>query len=267
VDTGLADRTHVPNWLPSLLDNYTGGADGPDTDQDGFLDPVAGHGTFIAGIIAQIAPECSVQVIKVLKNLGDTNEYEIGQALDTLPGQVDFVNLSFSGYVAAEARLLATVVRKIQRLPAPASRTATQVNAEDRGGVVVASAGNDATWRAPFPAALLDVVSVAALGPDGPAPFTNYGPWVRACAPGVDVVSTFFENFDGGEPAAAGPGDTDKFTGWARWSGTSFAAPAVVARLAREVHNTGCSPKQAVARLIDAPGLAALPWHGTIVTP
>jgi subtilisin family serine protease len=49
--------------------------------------------------------------------------------------------------------------------------------------VVVASAGNDATWLTAYPAAFPDVVSVAALDADGPADYTNHGPWVRARAP------------------------------------------------------------------------------------
>ena len=47
----------------------------------------------------------------------------------------------------------------------------------------MASAGNDALSRPVLPAALPGVVGVGALGPGGPAPFPNYGPWVDACAP------------------------------------------------------------------------------------
>ena len=92
------------------------------------------------------------------------------------------------------------------------------------GWVVVASAGNDATCQPAYPAALPDVVAVGALGQFGPAPFTNYGPWVRACAPGVDVVSTFFEQWQSTIDAA------ERYEEWVRWSGTSFAAPAVTGR-------------------------------------
>ena len=35
---------------------------GMDADGDGYLDPVAGHGTFIGGLIARIAPGCGLMV-------------------------------------------------------------------------------------------------------------------------------------------------------------------------------------------------------------
>jgi subtilisin family serine protease len=45
-----------------------------------------------------------------------------------------------------------------------------------------------------FPAALPSVVSVGALDQSGRADFSNFGGWVDCCAPGVDVVSTFFSS-------------------------------------------------------------------------
>jgi len=134
----------------------------------------------------------------------------------------------------------------------------------DAGVIVVASAGNDGICRPSLPAALPDVISVAALGPNGPARFSNYGPWVRACAPGVDIVSRFFTKFDGNEVALPGGTDPDKFASWARWSGTSFAGPIVVAALARELQ-LGLTTLEAVERVIDAPGLLRIPDFGTVV--
>jgi hypothetical protein len=61
-------------------------------------------------------------------------------------------------------------------------------------------------------------------------------------------------------------GDPDLFEGAALWSGTSFAAPLVAGRLARLVREGPMMPKDAVGQLIEAPGLAGLPWLGTIVT-
>ena len=62
--------------------------------------------------------------------------------------------------------------------------------------------------------------------------FTNFGGWVDACAPAIDVVSTFFmdftENIDGVE--------TRRYEGWASWSGTSFSAPKVAAAIAQEMY-------------------------------
>src|SRR5690606_12167940 len=93
----------------------------------------------------------------------------------------------------------------------------------DAGTVVVASAGNEGWCRPTWPAAFPHVIGVAALSCSTPAGFSNHGRWVDACAPGVDVHSTFVFH-DG--PATGDP-DLDRYQGWATWSGTSFAAPKV----------------------------------------
>jgi subtilisin family serine protease len=117
-----------------------------------------------------------------------------------------------------------------------------------------------------YPAALPQVISVGALDSTGAAaPFTNYGPWVDACTLGVDVVSIFFDGFDGDEPMVDGV-DSDQFRGWATWSGTSFAAPRVVAALAERIGGAR-SPQQAVRDLIAKRGLPTKPMLGTVVRP
>lgn len=131
--------------------------------------------------------------------------------------------------------------------------------------VFVGSAGNEGTCVEQYPAALREVIGVGALGPAGPAPWSNFGPWVDACAPGTDLVSAFFARFDGALPPINGV-DADNFEQWATWSGTSFAAPVVVAALAREMHVAGdASARPAVERIIRAPHLARFPYMGTIV--
>jgi subtilisin family serine protease len=152
------------------------------------------------------------------------------------------VNLSFGGYAPVDMVRLHEAVSRLQ----------------DAGTVVVASAGNDATCRPAYPAGFPGVVSVGALGPYGPAHFTNYGPWVRACAPGVDVVSTFFTKWESQARSS------EKYGEWVSWSGTSFATPAVVGALARAMQ-AGLPREQAVQRLIDDPGLFRIPGLGTVV--
>ena len=88
----------------------------------------------------------------------------------------------------------------------------------------MAAAGNEGSCVEQYPAALASVIGVAGLGPTGPAEWSNYGPWVDACAPGTDIVSSFFAKFDGDLPRINGI-DSDDFDQWATWSGTSFAAP------------------------------------------
>ncbi|HEV7657079.1 MAG TPA: S8/S53 family peptidase [Mycobacteriales bacterium] len=257
--------------LPQILDNTMAPLPGlgvagvpapgdPDRDVDGFLDRVAGHGLFIAGVVAQTYPACQARVIDAMSNLGDVPESEVAKQISALAGETEILSLSFSGYAMHHMGCLAKAVRRFQHGPRRSEHPRLT-----GGGVVVCSAGNDGSWVAPYPAALPRVISVAALGPDGPAPFTNRGPWVRACAAGVDVESTFFNWANGTEPRNPVE-DPDLFTGRARWSGTSFATPLVAARLAKLVVNEGLAPKEAVPVLLSAPGLAGLPWLGTIVT-
>jgi subtilisin family serine protease len=246
LDTGLARDDLRPQSLNRVMHPGASWQEGPDDDGDNFLDPAAGHGTFISALINSLCPGCDLTADRVLTNYGEGNEVAIAQRIDSL--DADLLNLSFGGYALEHMNVLASAVRAAQK----------------RGIVVVASAGNDGTCRATFPAALPGVIGVAAIGPFGPARFSNYGPWVRACAPGVDLLSEFFTVFDGADIAPPGGADPDKFAGWARWSGTSFSAPVVVAALAREMQQ-GLTSAQAVARVIDAPGLLRLADMGTVV--
>jgi hypothetical protein len=251
LDTGYAEGPHRPAVPPQHL--VDGGGDIPDEDGDAYLDPAAGHGTFIAGLIERTTPGCQLEAIAVLSGYGDSDEARIGEVLFRLaerPQPPHFVNLSFSGYSPLNMDYLADAVNRLH----------------DVGTVVVASAGNDATCIPTYPAVLPGVIGVGALDEDGnAAPFTNYGPWVRACTLGVDVLSTFFDNFNGAEPPVDGA-DPDDFRGWARWSGTSFAGPIVVAALAQAVIN-GRTPRQAETELVSAERLPRRAMLGTIVRP
>jgi subtilisin family serine protease len=89
-------------------------------------------------------------------------------------------------------------------------------------------------------------VSVGALNPSAQsvALFSNIGPWVQTFAPGAAVVSTS-PAFVGGTQAMTRADvdglrretiDPDDYRGgFAVWSGTSFAAPYVAARVAAEL--------------------------------
>jgi hypothetical protein len=265
LDTGLADGAQRPALLvdPKNPARISGPAEQPDVAlttpggnvwaKDGWLDTVAGHGTFIAGVVEQLAPGCTIRVEQVVSPLGDAKESDVYQAILAQtalpPGQrPDVLSLSFGGSALAQA---------------PALKSAIAV-AQLAGIVIVASAGNDGTSEEQYPAAYDDVIAVGALTPDGPAPWTNYGSWVDACAPGTDLVSSFFAAFDGAAPRV-NTVDPDHFAGWAVWSGTSFAVPVVVAALARTMVLGSCSAREAVKRVIDAPEALRIRCLGTVV--
>jgi subtilisin family serine protease len=275
LDTGFVGGAFVPQYgdgNPYTFEvdadpNNSDVPDTADTDQrvdltptapgNGILDPAAGHGTFIAGVIRQLTDTCAISVKRVLTTFGVGDEARIARKLSELRSGddrlTDFVNLSFGGYSPYGMRPLAETIEQLSEV---------QI-------VVVASAGNDATCLPMYPAAIPGVIGVAAVDKhDSPASFTNYGPWVRACTLGVDVVSTFF-HWNGSE---TGNPDPDDFQGWAKWSGTSFAAPRVVAALAEEYarrkdDSGDAVPYDAVKALIDDRQHARLPMLGTLVLP
>jgi len=124
------------------------------------------------------------------------------------------------------------------------------------GVAVVASAGNSGTTRPMYPAAFaaapddpaaVPQVTVGALNADGSsvAYFSNAGAWVTAHRIGASLVSTVPTTLSGDAQPAAGltyqglhrtTPDPDMYTsGFATWSGTSFAGPVLAGEIARAV--------------------------------
>jgi subtilisin family serine protease len=199
--------------------------DEPDDDATRTLDFEGGHGTFIAGVIAQLCPDAEVYTSGVLSSFGDGDVADVIAGLRAGLGYsrtgIDIVVMSFGAFFADDdPGLFAKALRRLLR-----------------GKLGIAAAGNQATCRPYFPAGMHDVIGVGAVSAAGRAWFSNFGGWVDACAPGVDVVSTFF---DFGEDLALFPDLEDlkprRYNGWARWSGTSFSAPKVAAVVAQEMY-------------------------------
>jgi subtilisin family serine protease len=196
------------------------------------LDFEAGHGTFIAGLISQLCPDAIITTAGVLSSFGDGDVSGVLASFErivNLRGPFDIVVMSFgTNLVDDEPGLFGDGIMTLLD-----------------GALGVAAAGNQSTCRPYFPAALPKVIGVGALASDGKAWFTNFGGWVDACAPGIDVLSTFFcdftEQIDGQ--------DYRRYEGFARWSGTSFAAPKVAAVVAQEMYLYGGTAMDAWKRL------------------
>lgn len=231
----------------------------------GELGPALGHGTFIAGIVRQVAPRARVLSIRVMHSDDIVYEGDLLTALVVLASRValaeatdpakmvDVVSLSlgfFSESPAGQA-FSSALWQAIQVLL-------------DLGVVVVAAAGNFSTTRRFYPAAFaqrptpaghVPLISVGALNPNGSrAVFSDAGHWVTAWASGAAVVSTLPTDVNGSRspelrlPAHPGgpppPGheraahrealDPDDYSrGFAVWSGTSFSAPLLAAHVVR----------------------------------
>jgi subtilisin family serine protease len=223
---------------------------GPSTP-NGFLDFGAGHGTFTAGIAAQVAPDAELAIYRALDSDGIGSETSVaGAMLQAVEDGARILNLSLGEQTVDDQPLLAIEV-------------ALDLIAErDPEVLVFAAAGNDGSSRPCWPAASKRVVAVAALVADlTPATWSNRGFWVDCSAVGEGVLSTYVQ----GEEAPELDPSPDTFgpDAWAVWSGTSFAAPQVAAAVARIAQEDGCTPRTAL-RTLFAP-CRALPDYGWAV--
>lgn len=224
VDTGgRIDHKLLHRNLPAsdALSRGVVDAEDLDQDEDNHIDYVAGHGTFIAGIIRQYAPGAKIVFRSAAHPNGTAPEGLVAGALLSLmePGspKIDYINLSLGGYLHNNDD-------EGLRLTFEALRT---LKSKWKDLIVVACAGNNNRDDPFYPAALPDVVGVGALGVDGQkADFSNFGTWVDKWALGENLqsswVGTSLTTLGGG-----GPGDDG-----AVWSGTSFATPMYIAALA-----------------------------------
>jgi serine protease len=230
---------------------------------DDYANAIAGHGTFMAGLVHMFCPDADLIAVRVVDADGVVVEselvYTLAQILELVrrhragdPGgrPIDVLVLSIGYYHETPedslfAPILSALLESLGRL----------------GVVTVAAAGNDATSRPMFPAALAPwsdgqgpnvvdtesapVVSVGAMNPDrADALFSNAGPWVRAWEIGASVVSTMPVSYQHQRSSQAMPRQTafgrvrgaldpdDYRAGFAVWSGTSFAAPVLGGKLA-----------------------------------
>ncbi|WP_415061953.1 S8 family serine peptidase [Bdellovibrio sp.] len=114
--------------------------------------------------------------------------------------------------------------------------------AQARGVIIVAAAGNDSTRALLRPCAYRNVICVGAAGPDGAmAHFSNFGSGVDIVAPGLNILSTF--------PMAKRPVRFRSTLGYEYLSGTSQASPFVAAAVA-ELMARGVPAEEVYARLV-----------------
>jgi len=223
-----------------------------------------GHSTFISGIVRQLAADARVLAIRVMHSDGVVYEGDLLCALHGLADRVasaqaggdpammvDVVSLSL-GYFSessSEATFTSALWLAIERLL-------------DLGVIVVAAAGNYSTSRLFYPAAFaqrppapgqVPLISVGALNPNGSkAVFSDGGSWITAWATGALVVSTLPTDINASRsselrmrahadkpmpPGVSLPSfraalDPDDYScGFGVWSGTSFSAPLLAARI------------------------------------
>jgi len=213
-----------------------------------------GHGTFVAGLAAAagnnaqgvtgIAWNARILPVKVLDCTAT------GRIADAAAGiryaarmGAHVINVSFGA--TTDSLVLREAVEE----------------AQERGAIIVASAGNESQRSITFPAAYPGVISVAASGRQTAqgidyrslASFTNFG-GVDVMAPGVNVLSTVPQSACGsrGWTCLDGP--------YASASGSSFATPIVAGAVALlRAHHPDLSPALLRALLLDTRQPGTLP--------
>jgi len=256
LDTGI-DEDHPD--LSGLVASYS--FDHPTTPSSSSRRDVHGHGTHVAGTIAARINNavgingicrCRIHAMKIFDDTPDyfasggyftyfVNPVMYRRSLSrcaTLGVQV--VNLSIGGRGAPdfqERTLFRTLVQ--------------------RGVSVVAAMGNEGSFIASYPAAISGVIAVGATSiDDRKADFSNMGPHIALCAPGVSIWSTL-PTYAGNQgfrakptfpptPDLARPLSRDR--NYAAWDGTSMASPHVAGAAALVLARFG---QQSAAQMKD----------------
>lgn len=232
IDTGL-DYFHPSLARERIRWNARETLNGLDDDGNGHVDDVlgwnfvdgngnpwdqAGHGTMVAGIIADVDPKARILPLKVLNFIGQGRASRVAEAIYYAVGAgARVINLSIGGEASGA----------LQRAIDYADR---------KGVVVVVAAGNDGREIPKGRAAgLANVLTVGASGVDDlRAPFSSYGNPIDLVAPGADILSLRARRTDvalvaGLEGYVAGRNFVGVDAHHYRANGTSFAAPFVSA--------------------------------------
>lgn len=198
-----------------------------DTNGNGIRDEGVGHGTMIAGIVDQIAPQVRLVVARVADSDGMATGWTLIKGLAfAVAAKAEIANVSLGSTIRIDA--LSDVLDWC----------------EQNRLLVVAAAGNGSQKRATYPARINKVICVSGLDMDNrKASFSNWDGTCDAAAPAVGFASQFWD----GELAV--------------WSGTSFAAPVVAASLADCLRRTNPLLPGTLRKACTSSGVSVDAWN------
>jgi thermitase len=196
IDSG-ADWTH-PDLASKLVPGWnflTGTSNTQDSGGD------SGHGTAVSGAavaatnngtgVAGVGWSTMVMPLEIMDSTGSASYSNLASAITYAADHgVRIINVSMGGSTASS------------------TLTSAESYAWNKGCVIFAAAGNNASSALVYPAADPNVVSVSATDVNNTfASFSSYGSWIDISAPGNNILTTM----TGG--------------GYGSWYGTSFSSP------------------------------------------
>jgi membrane-anchored mycosin MYCP len=244
---GLGVRVGVLDTSIGAQSWLAGGWVGPASDLLRLEPPypvLAGHGTFVTGLVLRKSPGCVVEFRRVLcDHNGMASSWAVAKKIVELGRTgLDVLNLSLGCFTedGQPPLVLATAIDRLDPdivIVAAAGnhgdvekyRPTATPSGEQVGPRLTADDARRPTW----PAALDDVVAVgAADNQGGLAPFTPRDvPWIDVVSNGVGVSSTYLAGAVDLPPRSDGS-NAPPFEGYAEWSGSSFAAALVSGAIA-----------------------------------
>jgi subtilisin family serine protease len=237
IDTGISRqraRTVLPGSMLDVLHQFPLGNTPQDrAERRAYLSLDAGHGTFVTGIVQQLAPDAAIKVYRAVDSDGVGSEAAVAaRMIQAVREGAQILNLSLGcqtpdDYQPVAMRAAVDWIKEWEQ--------------DHQEVLIVAAAGNYGDTRPCWPAALPGVVSVAGLAPDMlPSLWSSHGFWVTCSTVGQGLRSTFVEGTESPlQDAAPVPGIPPRVTSfhgdppWAWWSGTSFTAPQITGLLAQ----------------------------------
>lgn len=206
IDTGLDVLLFNKYYSSKLSGTYNV------LDNSTSLEDTDGHGTHIAGTIAESTPNnVKILPIKVSTN-GTMYITDIVAAINYIVynKNADVINMSFGSYYNSESLEQAIV------------------SANSNNIICVAAAGNENTSRLSYPASYDTTISVSSIDSElNRSSFSNYGSKITFAAPGTNIKSIMGKNTDISIKNGNNDDDDHEII-----SGTSMATPHVVSAVA-----------------------------------